>query len=77
MTVSELDRRLVPGALESLVRVWAKCRDVEVAADGRVWVCNPQRGHWLSGADCETFVDWLGAQNLDDAWWAIPKQSAV
>ena len=76
MTVSELDHRLVPGALESLIRVWTKCREVKVA-DGRIWVCDPQRGHWLSSADCETFVDWLAAQNLDDAWWAIPKQSAA
>jgi hypothetical protein len=37
------------------------CREVEIGDDGRVWIADPQRGHWLNDADLADLVhDLLG-----------------
>lgn len=40
------------------VKTWANCREANVSGDGRIWIADPQRGHWLNDDDIVTFINW-------------------
>lgn len=44
---------VIPAIME-----WANCREADVDDDGRIWIANPQRGHWLSDDDLIKYVNW-------------------
>lgn len=46
----------------SLVKEWANCHEAEINDAGNIWICNPQRGHWLNDDDKARFVAWCEAQ---------------
>lgn len=44
------------------VKEWANCNEAEVDEKGDIWICGPQRGHWLDDERKAEFVAWCEAQ---------------
>lgn len=44
------------------VKTWANCREAEIGEDGRIWIAQPQTGHWLNDDDLVTFINWTEKQ---------------
>jgi hypothetical protein len=49
-------------AICELVKECRCCRQAAVDADGSVWICNPQVGHYLSDAEILDFLAWVEKQ---------------
>lgn len=68
----EMARKHILGSIEGdadarsnlidAVMTWANCREADVSAEGNIWICDPQRGHWLNDDDLMTFINWTEKQ---------------
>jgi len=46
----------------ALVCEWANCREADIDPAGGVWICDPQRGHWLDDDDKERLLEWASTR---------------
>ena len=68
----EMARKHILGSIEGdtdartnlidAVKTWANCHEADVSLEGNIWICNPQRGHWLNDDDLVTFINWTEKQ---------------
>jgi len=62
--ISEARTNWDEGSIDDAVMEWANCREASVRADGTVWICGPQRGHWLGSDELDDLVGWLRSNRM-------------
>lgn len=62
MRLAAIRREIGPEALNGHVNEKFNSTESEVDADGSMWICNPQSGHWADADKINDFLDWLDNQ---------------
>lgn len=58
-----MDKPLISPEDAPYIKEWLNCREVDIDADGDVWVADPMVGHWLRDERKLEYVAWREAQH--------------